>query len=95
MGGKIELVPHIGVGTTFFFTVSFGVPKKLLEEKMQRKKMTNDHNDLVLELQGKRAILVDGMPLRCMVRSPPLKLSFLISEVSQRKTLDALSIKCV
>ncbi|CAK9867873.1 unnamed protein product [Sphagnum jensenii] len=81
MGGKIELVPHIGVGTTFFFTVSFGVPKKLLEEKMQRKKMTNDHNDLVLELQGKRAILVDGMPLRCMVRSPPLKLSFLISEI--------------
>ncbi|CAN5962854.1 unnamed protein product [Sphagnum jensenii] len=91
MGGKIELVPHIGGGTTFFFTVSFGVPKKLLEEKMQRKKMTNDHNDLVLELQGKRAILVDGMPLRYIVRSPTLKLSFLISEVSQRKTLDALS----
>jgi hypothetical protein len=68
MGGKIELVTHIGVGTTFFFTVPFEVPKKLLEEKMQRKKMTNDHNNLVLELQGKRAILVDGMPLRCMVR---------------------------
>jgi hypothetical protein len=67
MGGKIELVTHIGVGTTFFFTVPFGVPKKLLEEKMQRKKMMNDHNDLLLELQGKIAILVDGMPLCCMV----------------------------
>ncbi len=68
MGGKIELVTHIGVGTTFFFTVPFGVPKKLLEEKMQRKKMMNDHNDLVLELQGNRAIVVDGMPLHCMLR---------------------------
>ncbi len=68
MVGKIELVTHIGVGTTFFFTLPFGVSKKLLEEKMQRKKMPNDHNDFVLELQGKRAILVDGMPLRCMVR---------------------------
>ncbi|CAM6012420.1 unnamed protein product [Sphagnum balticum] len=69
MGGKIELVTHIGVETTFFFTVPFGVPKKLPEEKMQRKKTTNDHNDLILELQGKRAILVNGMPLCCMVRA--------------------------
>lgn len=65
MGGKIFLSTQVGVGTTFFFAVTFGLPVKC--DINNESKQKSNEPDSTSGLHGKRVILVDGIPLRRMV----------------------------
>ena len=69
MGGKIDLTTRVGIGTTFHFVVHFGIPKQTKATTGALDKEPQDP-ETSSGLQGRRAILVDGIPLRRMVHVP-------------------------
>lgn len=67
MGGDLKYFSRSGVGATFEFTAKFNLPDDQ-EEPLEAYKNYGVSPTALAALQGKTILLIDGLPVRRLVR---------------------------